>query len=321
VHTLSIVSDTITRIDSFSKNAQYSSNQMIDRDVLCGAGDMRRKIAMNLLQRLARSESPKLKRPFRALWGYALQSSGNSERIQLKRSQYTIPFFSKSNVALTLWVDPDHVDRAEEFVYDFLKPGDVLIDVGANIGCVAAAGSLAVGEKGHVYSIEPHPQTFRYLQKTIAINHCTNVTSLNMAMGAEAGIVNFTDEPRRDDINCVAMNAESGIKVPCSTLASLVSEHSISRIAVLKIDVEGFEMQVLQGAQSMLHQVDSIYIEVLEHTLQKFGNCGAEVFRLLQLHGFRCFYFRDDRSNIVAFARHVALRNWRSELVPISEAD
>lgn len=275
---------------------------------------------MNLLQRIAHSESPKLKRPFRALWGYALQSSGFSERIQLKRSQYTIPFFAKSNMALTLWVDPNHVDRAEEFVYDFLKPGDTLIDVGANIGCVTAAGSLAVGETGHVYSVEPHPQTYKHLQKTIAINHCTNVTSRNVALGAEVGIVNFTDERRKDDNNCVSQNAESGIRVPCMTLASLVEEHSISRIAVMKIDVEGFEMQVLQGAQSMLHKVDSIYIEVLEHTLQKFGSCSADVIRLLQSHGFRCFYFKDDRSNVVAFAQHVALRSWRSELIPISDA-
>jgi FkbM family methyltransferase len=274
---------------------------------------------MNLLQRLAHSESPKLKSPFRALWGYALQSSGFSERIQLRRSQYTIPFFAKSNMALTLWVDPNHVDRAEEFVYDFLKPGDTLIDIGANIGCVTAAGSLAVGETGHVYSVEPHPQTYKHLEKTITINHCTNVTSLNVALGAEAGIVNFTDEPRKDDNNCVAQDAESGIRVPCMTLTSLVDEHSISRIAVMKIDVEGFEMQVLQGAQSMLHKVDSIYIEVLEHTLQKFGSCASDVFRLLQSHGFRCFYFKDDRSNVVAFAQHVALRDWRSELVPISD--
>lgn len=275
---------------------------------------------MNLLQRLTRSESPKLKRPFKALWGYALQSTGLSERIQLKRSQYMIPFFVKSNMALTLWVDPNHVDRAEEFVYDFLKLGDTLIDVGANIGCVTAAGSLAVGETGHVFSVEPHPQTFKHLQKTIAINHCTNVTSLNIALGAKAGIVNFTDERRKDDNNCVALNADSGIKVPCRTLTSLVNEHSISRIAVMKIDVEGFEMQVLQGAAAVLHTVDSIYIEVLEHTLQKFGSCSAEVFKLLQAHGFRCYYFKDDRSNVVAFAQHVALREWQSELVPIPEA-
>ncbi len=275
---------------------------------------------MNLLQRLARSESPKLKRPFRALWGYALQSTGYSERLQLKRSHYTFPFFAKSNMALTLWVDPNHVDRAEEFVYDFLKPGDTLIDVGANIGCVTAAGSLAVGTSGRVFSIEPHPQTFRHLQKTVAINHFNNVTCLNIALGAETATVNFTDERRKDDNNCVAMNAESGIKVPCRTLTSQVNKHSISRIAVMKIDVEGFEMHVLRGAEAILHKVDSIYIEVLEHTLQKFGSCSAELFKLLQAHGFRCYYFKDDRSNVVAFAQHVPMQEWQSKLVAIPEA-
>ena len=272
---------------------------------------------MNLLQRIRNSESPKLKRPFRALWGYALQSAGWSERIQLKRAQYTIPFFAKSNMALTLWVDPDVVDRAEEFVYDFLQSGDTLIDVGANIGCVTAAGSLAVGDTGHVFSVEPHPQTFKHLQKTVAINNCRNVTTLNIALGSEAGVVNFTDERRKDDSNCVAMNANSGIRVPCVTLSSVVEEHAIPRIAVLKIDVEGFEMHVLRGAASILNRVDCIYIEVLERTLQKFESTSASVLELLQSHHFRCFYFKDDRSNVVAFAPHVPLGVFHHELVAI----
>ena len=276
---------------------------------------------MNLLQKIARSESPKLERPFKALWGYFLQGTGFSERMTLRRSQYTVPFFAKSNMALTLWVNPNVVDRAEEFVYDFLKRGDTLIDVGANIGCVTAAGSLAVGPHGQVLSIEPHPQTYKHLQKTVAINHCDNVMCLNVSLGSEPGVLNFTNEPRKDDNNCVALNADSGITVPCVTLSSLVEEHVASRIAVMKIDVEGFEMQVLQGAVSILGKVDSIYIEVLEHMLQKFGGSSAAVYSLLQSHGFRCFYFKDDRSNVVAFASHVSIGEWQRELVAIPEAN
>ena len=276
---------------------------------------------MNLLQKIARSDSPKLERPFKALWGYFLQGTGLSERMTLRRSQYTVPFFARSNMALTLWVNPNVVDRAEEFVYDFLKPGDTLIDVGANIGCVTAAGSLAVGDGGQVLSIEPHPQTFKHLQKTVAINHCSNVQCLNVALGSEVGVLNFTDEPRKDDNNCVSLNSDSGITVPCVTLSSLVDEHVTSRIAVMKIDVEGFEMHVLQGATSILNRVDSIYIEVLEHMLQKFDSSSAAVFELLQSHGFRCFFFKDDRSNVVAFADHVPLREWQRELVAIPDSN
>ena len=129
-------------------------------------------------------------------------------------------------MALTLWVNPSVIDRAEEFVYGFLKPGDTFIDVGANIGCVTAAGSLAVGENGAVFSVEPHPQTFKYLQKTVELNNCRNVKIFNTALGAEAGVVNFSDERRKDDSNCVAKNSASGIRVPCTTLASLVEEQS-----------------------------------------------------------------------------------------------
>lgn len=269
---------------------------------------------MNLLQKLTGSESPKLKRPFRALSGYAIQATGISEKFQVHCLHYKIPFYAKSNVALTLWVNPGVVDRAEEFVYGFLKPGDTFIDVGANIGCVTAAGSLAVGANGTVLSVEPHPQTFKYLQKTVELNDCRNVKIFNTALGAEIGVVNFSDERRKDDSNCVAMDSESGIRVPCTTLSSLVEEQSASRIALLKIDVEGFEMQVLQGAEKILRCVECIYIEVLEHTLQKFETSTTDVLELLKSHGFKCYYFKDDRSNVVAVTENVQLGNLQNEL-------
>jgi hypothetical protein len=69
---------------------------------------------------------------------------------------------------------------------------------------------------------------------------------------------------------------------------------------LLKIDVEGFGMQVLRGADAILDRVDCIYIEVLEHTLRKFEASTSDVLALLKSHGFKCYYFKDDRSNVVA---------------------
>jgi FkbM family methyltransferase len=273
---------------------------------------------MNLLQRIARSDSPKLQRPFRAFVGYMLQGTGFSDRIQLKRSQYTVPFFGRSNVALTLWVNPNVVDRAEEFVYDYLSEGATLVDIGANIGCVTAAGSLAVGSDGQVYAIEPHPRTFSHLQKTVAVNHCDNVICLNVAAGATAGVVQFTDEKRKDDNNRVSLQATQGIEVPCVTLNSLVQEHRIARIDLLKIDVEGFEMRVLEGAADILDRVGCIYIEVLDHNLRKFGSSASELIRFLTQRGFACYQFRDDASNVVAFAHGVPSKEWQAELIPVS---
>jgi FkbM family methyltransferase len=271
---------------------------------------------MNLLQRMTGSRSPKLERPLKALTGYLLQGSGFSEWLQVRRSNYRIPFFCRSNVALTLWVNPDVIDRAEEFAFECLKPGDTLIDVGANIGCVTAAGALAVDESGRVLSIEAHPRTFAHLQKTVELNRFSNVTTLNIAVGLEPGTVSFTDERRKDDNNRVSLSGGS-LQVPCHRLSDLVQQHGLSRIALLKIDVEGFEMQVLRGAAEILNRVECLYVEVLEHTLQRFGGSSAELFTFLQDQGFTCFRFINDPDNIVAFADAARAQRWQSELMPV----
>jgi FkbM family methyltransferase len=273
---------------------------------------------VNLLQRIARSDSPKLERPFLAFCGYVLQKASLSDYINLQRSQYAVPFFAKSNIALNVWTDPTLVDRAEEFTRAYLKPGDTLIDAGANIGCITAAGALAVGKSGRVLSVEPHPQTFRHLQKTIAVNRFANVDCLNGALGSEIGTVSFTDKWRKDDSNRVSHDNRSGIQVPCLPLTKLMHDRGIDHVALLKVDVEGFEMQVLKGAEDVLSRIDCLYVEVLDHLLRMFGSSASEVIAFLRSHGFSCHRFRDDESNVVAFSADVSPARWQQELALIS---
>jgi FkbM family methyltransferase len=272
---------------------------------------------MNLLQRIIRSDSPKLERPFHAMVGYALQRTGFSSKLQLRRSRYTVPFFPKSNMALTYWVKPDVIDRAEEFACEYLKPGATMVDVGANIGCVSAASSLAVGDSGRVCAIEAHPQTFRNLQETIRVNGFTNVTALNVALGSRSGTVCFTDEKRKDDNNRVSLTGATGIEVPCVTLSALLKEQSISHVHLMKLDVEGFEMEVLRGAVDVLSAVDCLYVEILDHTLRRFGSSAEELKSFLRSHGFQCFQFHGDSSNAVCFSPRVSPERWKSQLVPL----
>ncbi len=228
-----------------------------------------------------------------------------------------MPFFSRSNVALTLWVDTQVIDPVEEFAVEYLTEGDTFIDVGANIGCVTAAGSVTVGASGCVYAIEAHPRTFSYLQKTVSLNNATNVSCINVALGATEGKVCFTDERRKDDNNRVSQDGSSGLEVPCVPLHSLVRANSIDRIALLKIDVEGFEMHVLRGAESILPQVDCMYIEVLDHTLRKFGSSAEEVMDFVRSQGFELYRFRKDDMNIVAVSPRAKSRRVFQELKPL----
>lgn len=272
---------------------------------------------MNLLQKMVRSNSPKLEHPIRAMAGYVLQNVGLSERLRLQRSGYQVPFFSRSNVALTLWVDTEVIDPVEEFVVEYLSAGDVLVDVGANIGCVTAAGSVTVGPRGKVIAIEAHPRTFACLQKTVAINRADNVTCLNVALGATEGTVCFTDERRKDDNNRVIPGGSSGLEVPCLPLTTVVQSHGIDRISLLKIDVEGFEMQVLRGAESILARTDCICIELLDHTLRKFGSSADQVKAYLRAQGFQLFRFRSDEMNVAAVSPRAMSRRVVSELKPL----
>lgn len=252
--------------------------------------------------RLLGSESPKLDRPTRALVGFLMQKSGRFEGLMIKRDGYVLPFFSSGNVALTYWAVPDFADPAEGILRAFLRPGDTFVDVGANVGALTALAGGLVGRNGKVISIEPHPHTMANLQRTVAANGLRNVVLVNVACGAHAGHAHLTDEPRKDDSNRIARGG-SGVAVTVSTLADLLRELSVQKVALLKVDVEGYEGSVLQGLTGEFHRIDALYVEVIDRNLRGYGSSAAEVVSVLQGNGFACFTDIDDPTNVVGLSR------------------
>ena len=254
---------------------------------------------MGLTRRLARSESPKYQRPLRTLAGYAMQRTRRFEHVRIRRRGYVLPFFSTSNVALTFWVVPEMVDRTEEFVRDFLGPGDVFVDVGANVGTLSVLAAGVVGPAGRVLAVEPHPRTFDLLRRTVDANGATNVTCVDAACGAAPGRATITDHPRKDDNNNVDPSGE-GFPVRTATLADLLAEHEVERVDLLKIDVEGYEAAVLRGLRGAFDKVAAVHVEVIARNLERYGDSIPAVVSLLQDHGFACFALPDDPTNLVA---------------------
>jgi FkbM family methyltransferase len=134
----------------------------------------------------------------------------------------------------------DFADMA--FLLHFLRPKDLFIDAGANIGSYTVLASAHCGAETHCF--EPVPQTYRRLLDNIAINHIGNLAhARNTALGAAAGALHFT--ARFDTVNHVLEAPEQGsIEVPVARLDDVVS---IDQPALLKIDVEGYEYPVIQG--------------------------------------------------------------------------
>lgn len=269
---------------------------------------------MTLLNRLFRSESPKFEHPIKTTVGRVMQKSGRFEHLRVQRVGYELPFFSASNFSLTYWVEPGLVDPTEEFVRTVLRPGDVFVDVGANVGTVSALAAGVVGPNGRVVAIEPHPTTFSLLRRTLAANGRQNVTCLNVACGSTAGMATLTDEPRKDDNNKVDESG-AGIPVKVTALIDLLRDHSLAKVDLLKIDVEGFEYAVLSGLEGDLSMIGAMHIEVIEANLGRYGHSTAAIVSLLQRNGFACFEIIDDPTNLVAFSTAPQVSGWGVGLV------
>ena len=141
-----------------------------------------------------------------------------------------------------------------------LRPGDLFVDIGANIGSysllAAAAGAQAL-------AFEPIPTTFLALIRNIRFNGLENqIDARNMGLGAEASTLEFT--AGLDTVNHVVSQEDRGaysINVPVDTLDNCLGN---SKAAVIKIDVEGFETSVLQGASKKTLESDELLALIVE---------------------------------------------------------
>jgi FkbM family methyltransferase len=145
------------------------------------------------------------------------------------------------------------------FLLHFLRPEDLFFDIGANVGSYTV---LASGHcKAKTIAVEPVPSTFNLLLDNIYINRMADrVTALNTALGSSDGTLHFTSS--YDTINHVATaNDKNTIQVPVSRLDVIAGNRSP---ALMKIDVEGYETEVIAGAGQLLHNpaLKAIIIEL-----------------------------------------------------------
>ena len=221
-------------------------------------------------------------RPFRFVIARLLTKSGLCRLFTIQQRGYQLRFHP-SNLAEQLWVKPWWRQDALEFFRAYLKPGDKVIDVGANIGDTVLTASICVGSGGWVWAIEPHPRTFRFLEANLALNHIRNVEAVNYAAGDLSGAVGFTDY-RRDDMNRVA---DGGLLVSVRPLDELVS--SRDTISLLKVDVEGYEKQVFTGAKAILQTTQCLYFEIARLHFSWFGYQVRDLLHYLTSEGFQLF--------------------------------
>jgi FkbM family methyltransferase len=169
----------------------------------------------------------------------------------------------------------------------FLRPGSTFVDVGANVGDYSLLAASIVGDAGRVLCFEPEPQNRYWLQKSIDLNGYKNMDVFPVALsdtnrqaslylGEIAGYHTLIPgHPERQ---------AGTITVPTRTLDSHLKELGRERIDMMKIDVEGAELQVLRGARTTMENNPQMILFLEIHP--DVGVNPAEVRSLLDQYGF-----------------------------------
>jgi len=175
-------------------------------------------------------------------------------------------------------------------LFKALKPGDVVIDVGANMGEFSLKVSQLVGERGKVISFEPDPVNFQRLQTNFSLNPelAARIEVHNVGLGEFPGTVNLSvvNESNRG-MNRVVKDALNFNSITINTLDNIVLSGQLTKLDWIKIDVEGFEMNVLKGAeQAILQFKPSLFIELDDKNLREQNSSASDLVNWLTERGY-----------------------------------
>jgi FkbM family methyltransferase len=142
-----------------------------------------------------------------------------------------------------------------------LPLGATFFDVGANIGLYAVSASNRIGPSGLTVAFEAHPYIFKFLQTNVARNCSGAVLVENLAVGAASGETSIAYNAWNPGMTRIARGEERGETVAMVTLDDYCQRKGIRTIDYLKIDVEGYETNVLRGARAIVAASPDILIQ------------------------------------------------------------
>jgi FkbM family methyltransferase len=180
-------------------------------------------------------------------------------------------------IIITRWFQ-NYEEYAFKRLTELVEPGAVFIDIGAHIGRYTFPMAKLVGEDGIVIAV-----SFRALTRGIELNKFKNVVALNVALGDRNGSIMLCQKYITATSSIVEREkCRSFVEVPMETLDSIIKKLKISRIDVVKIDVEGAELKVLEGMVDTIRRFKPyMLVEVRSYNVNKFE-------RLMRTLGLSC---------------------------------
>lgn len=177
-------------------------------------------------------------------------------------------------------------EPARETLLSLIPKGACFLDVGANVGQVTLHASRLVGPEGRVIAFEPTPFNLGRLNANLKLNHVQNVTVEELGLGDRAGsfLISNVDEGNQGMNRIVQQSSDAGrtTTIRVTTLDAYVNEHNLAKIDMIKIDVEGFELKMLNGAKATLEKWHPIlFIELDDGNLMEQGTSAKDLVTFL----------------------------------------
>ncbi|MFE4856100.1 FkbM family methyltransferase [Streptomyces sp. NPDC056670] len=177
-----------------------------------------------------------------------------------------------------------------------LRPGDVFVDVGANIGAFSMLASRLVGDGGRVVAIEASPEFHRRLLQHVELNGCGNVRAVNVAVADSRKTLTFVLASLKNmGANSIVPfdgPAESTFEMSALPLSEVLRADEIAKARVIKIDVEGAEGGVVRGLAPVLGELRAdveIAVEVTPERMVQLGDSVEELTEVMRKHGFNAY--------------------------------
>ncbi|MET8557642.1 FkbM family methyltransferase [Streptomyces sp. NPDC004959] len=238
-------------------------------------------------------------------------------RSYLNNALRTAPVLRQCRTRVATRFNVDTRDLIQRYIYMFgvwepnltkwlssrLKPGDVFVDVGANIGYFSALGARLVGAGGAVVSVEASPSFAELLRANLRLNHADNVRVVEQAVSdrEETLTLVLASSANMGANSIVPYDGpiEARHEVPASPLASLLAEDEARRARVIKIDVEGAEGKAVRGLAPLLGKLRpdaEVTVEVTPSRMVELGDSAAELLDTMAAAGFHPYRLPNDYS-------------------------
>ena len=212
----------------------------------------------------------------------------------------------QGSTASDIWMGVRCENHEVSFILSVLEPGMIFFDVGANAGLFTISAAKKIGGKG-VFAFEPCSSTCELLKRNLLLNRLADVNVVQMALGDSVGEGVLKINTRgKDGLNTLGQAthpdsqvvSEEGVRI--TTLDSFVIDRNISRVDVMKVDIEGAELMMFRGARNLLMRADApvILYEGFGSLTRGFGYHPVEILWLLESCGYALFLLNSETGEI-----------------------